>query len=378
MKGLIVGGGIAGLTSAILLEKAGFEIEIAEIAPNWGPVGAGIVLWPNCLKILGKLGLRDETESLGNIIEEMAVTDERGKKISSLKFGKVFEKGLYAVAIARPDLHSVLASGIKTTQVYLNDTVKEITNENRKAQVTFKTGRQNEYDFIIGADGINSKVRKFLFGEVKPRYSGYTNWRFMINGDFDFDRRHAYEMWGKGKRFGMVPVGSENKYYCFAVLNSPPKLDSNRNIANDKFKEIFSEFGWIAPEFLKLVDKDTILIHNDLEDIRLKQWQKGNVVLIGDAAHAITPNLGAGAAMAMEDSIIIAENLINTKSPENAFRSFFQSRYKRVNRICNDSYRLGKMGTLENAALRNVRNFISRIIPERFYINIVKTVIGEK
>jgi 2-polyprenyl-6-methoxyphenol hydroxylase-like FAD-dependent oxidoreductase len=378
MRGLIIGGGIAGLTSAILLERAGYETELVEIASNWGPVGAGIVLWPNCLKILQKLGLRDKVESLGNRIDEMTVTDERGKKISSLKFDKVFEKDLYAAAITRPDLHSVLASGIRTTKVFLNDTVHELTQDGNMVHAAFKSGRVAEFDFVIGADGINSKTRSILLGDVKPRYSGYTNWRFIVNGDFDFNRRHAYEMWGRGKRFGMVPVGNENKYYCFGVLNSPPKLDSNRNIAHNIFKEMFSEFGWIAPEFLKLIDRDTVLIHNDLADIRLKQWYQGNIVLIGDAAHAITPNLGAGAAMAMEDSMIIAENLITSKSPEEAFRSFFHNRYKRVKRICDDSYRLGKMGTLENGLFRSARNFISRIMPEKFYINIVRTVIGEK
>ncbi len=375
---LIVGGGIAGITSAILLEEAGFEIDLVEIAKEWGPVGAGIVLWPNALKILERVGVRDEIESHGNVIEEMIVTDEGGKKISSLKFARLFEKGLFAIAAARAELHYALVSKLKNTKVILNDTVESINDTGDEVTVKLRSGTQKEYDLVIGADGINSKIRKILFPDASVRYSGNTNWRFMVSGDFDFNRTRAYEMWGRGKRFGMVPIGRGNTYYCFAVLNSPPGLNENRHITKEKFVNMLSEFGWKAKEFIRKIEDSTVLIHNDLEDIRLKEWYKGNVILIGDAAHGITPNLGAGAAMAMEDSILLVSSLVKFKDNKEAFRSSFDARYKRVNRILNDSYRVGKMGTINNGALRAARNFVSRIMPEWFYLNILKTVIGVK
>lgn len=377
MKGLIVGGGIAGLTLAIFLERAGFDLEIVEIAQEWKPVGAGIVLWPNCLKILERLSLSNSIIERGNVIEEMTVTDENGIKISSLNFDKLYKKGLFAISIARSDLHSILFSGIRTSKIMLNDTTVSITQINKKVNVVFRSGIESEYDFVIGADGINSKVRDLLFKKVKLRYSGYTNWRFIVNTQMDFDRKKAYEMWGKGKRFGIVPVGNGTDFYCFALMKSLPGLPENRNIKHSDFIKCFSEFGWKAVEFLNLVNEKTVFIHNDLEDIKLNQWVCGNTILIGDAAHAITPNLGAGAAMAMEDSYFLSEYLINNRNPEQAFRLLFEKRYKRVNRICNDSYRLGKLGTMENSLLRRTRNFISRVMPEKIYINIVKTVTGE-
>jgi 2-polyprenyl-6-methoxyphenol hydroxylase-like FAD-dependent oxidoreductase len=376
-KVLIAGVGIAGLTSAIYLERAGFEVDLVEIAKEWAPVGAGIVLWPNCLKILGTLGLRAQTEAMGTAIEEMTVADENGKKISSLQFDKLFEKGLYAVSISRADLHSILAGGLKNTNVMLNDSVDSLDDDGTKVTVKLSSGRTSVYDLVIGADGIHSRVRTLLFGDVKPRYAGYTAWRFLVNGEIEFDRKQAYEYWGKGGRFGIVPTGRGDSNYGFLVLNSPHGSFENKNISIEKFKHILSQFNGAAGEFIKLINEDTVLIHNDIEDIRLDKWYKGNVVLIGDAAHAITPNLGAGALMAMEDSAIVADNLTRFDKPEDAFRAFFEARFKRVKKICNDSYRLGKAGNLESGVLRSVRNFISRNIPERFYINIVKTVSGE-
>ncbi len=378
MKGSIIGGGIAGLTSAILLEQAGIKTEITELAAEWKPVGAGIVLWPNCLKILERIGLKDKVESLGNPIEEMRVIDTNGKKINSLNFENVFSRGFFASAIARADLHSVLVSGLKDTKVLLSDTAESISQNESKVNVKFRSGRTDEFDFVIGADGINSKVRSILFGDIKTRYSGYTTWRFMVKGDIDFDRRHAYEIWGRGKRFGIVPVGRENIYYCFAVMNSSPGLEANRNITVDKFLKVFEEFKPAAGKVISLINNDTRLINNDLCDIRLSEWHKGRAVLAGDAAHAITPNMGAGAAMAMEDSAMIADELVAGREPKIAFRNFFAGRNKRVTKVCNDSYRLGKMAQLENKLLRSLRNSLFRLVPESYNINVIKKLTGEK
>lgn len=376
---LIVGGGIAGLCSAIQFERAGFHVDLVELAAEWKPIGAGIVLWPNSMRILGQLRLKAEVESYGNPIHEMTVKDAKGKNVSSLTFEKVFQKGIHAYAVLRADLHRVLAGALKNVNIKLGTTVSEITDKGGRTQVKLTDGSEKEYDIVIGADGIHSKVREILFGIVKPRYAGYTNWRFVVDGSsIEFDRTRAFEMWGRGKRFGMVPVGNTNSIYCFGVINAPEGKEEYRSISAGSFKELFGEFGWKAKDILSLVDENTKFIHNDLHDIRLSRWYKGNTVLIGDAAHAITPNLGAGAAMAMEDSVIITENYAKYGNTKLAFKDYFVARFDRVTKICNDSYRLGKMGNLENGLLRSARNFVSRVIPEKFYINMVKKVTGDK
>lgn len=374
---LIVGGGIAGLCSAIQFERAGFNVELVEHAPEWKPVGAGIVLWPNSIKILDKLGLKAEIEAVGNDVIDMTVVDAAGKKVSSLTFEKVFEKGIHAVAVLRADLHKVLIGAVKNTNIKHGTTVDSISDAGTKTKVKLSDGSEKEYDMVIGADGIHSKTRKLLFGEIKPRYAGYTNWRFVVHGDIGTERNRAFEMWGSGKRFGIVPVGSGNSIYCFGVMNAPEGKQEYNNITAAKFKELFGEFGWKARNVMDLITDDTKFIHNDLHDVRLNEWYKGNTVLIGDAAHAITPNLGAGAAMAMEDSLIITKNIIKYGNTAEAYKAYYDQRFKRVTKICNDSFRLGKMGNLENGFLRSVRNFASRIMPEKFYISMVRKVTGD-
>lgn len=377
MKCLIVGGGIAGLTVSAFLEKAGIETEISEIVEEWKPVGAGIVLWPNCLNILEMIGLKEATIKCGNRIDEMKIIDLRGKKISTVSFDKIFDNEMYALAIKRAELHQVLVSGLKNTKVTLNETVIEIKQNEKIAEVKFSTGRTANYDFVIGADGINSKVRNLLFGEKKLRYAGYTTWRFMVNGDAEFDQRRTFVIWGKGKRLGIVPVNSGKEYYCFAVFNARQGSDKYRNISHEQFLNNLDEFRPAAGKIIDLIKKDTILINNDICDIKLKKWYSGRVALMGDAAHAITPNMGAGASMAMEDSLVISEYLCKFNDPETAFRKYYETRHKRVNRVCDNSYRLGKIAQLNNGILRSARNFAFRLIPESFNDNEIKKITRE-
>ncbi len=183
-------------------------------------------------------------------------------------------------------------------------------------------------------------------------------------------------MWGNVKRFGIVPIGN-NKLYCFSIINSGINNEKYRNLAIGDYKYLYSELGWKAKDILNSLPFETKLIYNDLHDLRLKRWYKGNVVLIGDAAHAVTPNLGSGAAMAMEDALSLTQALYRNDTPEAAFKEYFQSRYKRVNYIRNASYWLGKARQLNNFTGK-IRNIFMRTTGSLTAPYIVKKITGIK
>jgi len=372
-KVLIVGGGIAGLTLAILLEKSGYEIEIAEQAEELGPVGAGIVLWPNCLKVMDECGVRDDVESRGNILRQLDLVDLNGGLINGFNFSRISKnEDLYALAILRPELHKVLFNKLRHSILKLGISIDEIDDNGSLVKVQFTDGTNGEYDFAVGADGIHSKTRDLVFGDVKLRYSGCAGWRFTTTRYAD--EQEAYELWNGGKRMGIVPVG-DNKYYCFSTINTPSNNDRFRNISVSDYKNLYSMFNWKAKEILDRMTGDTKLIYDDLYDLKMDNIHKGNVVLIGDAAHAITPNLGSGAAMAMEDALCLANSLKNNSNLNTAFEQYFKQRKRRVNYIRGASYWFGKGAQLEGVLAKS-RNIFVKMTGSLSTPFIIKKVIG--
>jgi 2-polyprenyl-6-methoxyphenol hydroxylase-like FAD-dependent oxidoreductase len=372
-KVLIVGGGIAGLSAAIQLEKRGYEVEIAEQTKKWETIGAGIVLWPNALKVLQSCTIREDVENRGNILKEFHVSDTNGRQINRFDFRDFPDmKKLYAIAIARTELHDALIGGVKSSKIILGTSIEQIIDKGEKAEVQFTNDTVFEYDFIIGADGIHSKVRSLIFGETKPRYSNHAGWRFITNGLGQSNT--ACEVWGNGKRFGIVPI-KNGKYYCFSTINTSSNNQDYKNISISDYRKLYSELGWETKEILDTLTEDVKLIYDDLFDFKIKSWHKGNVVLIGDAAHAVTPNLGSGAAMALEDSVCLAEALSRCSNLHSAFEQYFSQRYKRVRFIREASYWFGERGQLTGIFAR-LRDITVRSAGRMITPFIIRKIVG--
>ena len=370
---LIVGAGIAGLSAAIQLEKAGYEVEIAEQTKRWENAGAGIVLWPNALKVMDVCGIREDVQSRGNILHELNVVDTKGKLINGFDFRDNSEmEKLYSIAIARAELHSALVGGLKKSKILMDTSVKQITDKNEKVEARLTNDEVREYDFIIGADGIHSKVRELIFGETKLRYANHAGWRFITERADNSNT--AYEVWGNGKRFGIVPI-KNGKYYCFSTINTGSNNQKYKNISVSDYRNLNSEFGWKTKEILDSLTDEVKLIYDDLFDFKIKSWHKGNVVLIGDAAHAVTPNLGSGAAMAMEDSVCLTEALCRNSSAQSAFEEYYKKRYKRIGFIREASFWFGERGQVKGV-LAKLRNISVRAVGRMITPYLIRKVIG--
>jgi 2-heptyl-3-hydroxy-4(1H)-quinolone synthase len=357
---LIVGGGIGGLTLAAALGRRGLACEVVEKAPAWEPVGAGITLGINAMRALKGLGLEEAALDRGRVIEIGALTDARGRILSQTNFIEAFGPWGKSIGIHRAGLHEVLLGGCGSATFRMGVTPSAIEAAGARVAVAFSDGTSGEYDLVVGADGIRSQVRELVFGAVEARYSGYACWRFVVEGELDPPL--TYEMWGRGRRFGLVPL-RDNRVYGFATINAARADRELSTIDLEGFRRLYADFGGPAPGVLAVMTPVTKLIYGDLEEVSLPSWVKGRVALIGDAAHAMTPNLGQGAAMAMEDASALAEELGRGGPVEAALAAYESRRRPRATRIQRMSWRQGRLAQSENPVVCTLRNGAMRLTP---------------
>lgn len=361
---LIIGGGIAGLTTALALQRRNLDFIVFEAVPEIKAVGAGISLAGNAMRVLKKLGIDEEVKRRGRLISSMIIEDDKGKRISVMDAEKLSrEHGLDNVAIHRADLHRVLLNAIDRSKIVTGKKAIDFNEDSEGITIFFDDGSQEQGNAAIIADGIHSDIRKKILPGVSPRYSGYTCWRGVVENKWDI-QHHAVETWGPNGRFGYVPIGN-NKVYWFACKNAPIKDEIMSLFRIADLVDNFKSYAHPIPEMLNNT-ADADLIWSDIVDLKpISQYAYNRILLLGDAAHATTPNLGQGACMAMEDALMIAEEI--NRQPGNivsAFITFEQKRIPRAHFIVNTSFRLGKLAQWENPVLSKVRDMLFRLIPD--------------
>ena len=359
---LIVGGGIAGLATAAGLSRAGIACEVVERTEAWAPVGAGIVLGVNAMNVMRGLELAEPVAERGARLGRGAITDARGRDIGRTDFGLLEPDLGPTISLHRAALHDVLLAGASGVPVSLGASVEKLALYDSHVDVRTTDGREARYDLVIGADGLRSRVRELVFGDVEIAYAGYTCWRLVVKAPFA--QAEMREMWGRGKRFGIVPV-SDGRVYCFAVANAPRGAVDPAEGRLERFRARFAEFGGQVPEILAALQHPDELIHNDLEEVVDGPWVRDRVALVGDASHAMTPNMGQGAAMALEDSAVLVELLRAGGPLPAALSAYVARRQDRVRWVQTQSRRIGRLGQLENPVACALRNGLLRLVPDR-------------
>jgi 2-polyprenyl-6-methoxyphenol hydroxylase-like FAD-dependent oxidoreductase len=355
----IIGAGIGGLTTALTLKQKGLDVKIFESSAEIKPVGAGIILANNAMQVFQKLGIQDQIEKAGNKISYMKITDTQLNSISVADLTHYEKKyGVHNVAIHRGELQKILANEIGYSNIILSKRLSRI-EKNELFKLTFEDDSTIESKLVIGADGIRSVVRNQLFEKSTLRNANQRCWRGIC--EIDLPQKYHNELseaWGKGKRFGFVKI-SHNKVYWYALANS-------KNVAADEVNLIafFSEFHIDILNIISATTKDQIIV-SDIIDLKpIDKWQGENVCLIGDAAHATTPNLGQGACQAIEDAYVLGKLLDDGLEIENTFAAYENLRRKKAHTIVNTSWTVGKMAHIENSFGIWLRNFIMKNIPK--------------
>lgn len=356
----IIGGGIAGLSTAIALKKMGIEATVFEAAPEFKPIGAGIMLAVNAMKAYEHLGIYQEILNAGEPFNGLMVLNQSGKVLSKANTTEL-ENRYTNVAIHRAALHEVLLSQLDQSKVITGKRSVDINISPEGNKVTFEDGTWVIADYVIVAEGIHSPIRRKLLPQSQKRYSGYTCWRGIAD-NIDTEVKTPSETWGKNGRFGMVPLAN-NKVYWFAVKNAPENSDEIKKYRIVNLLYNYKNYHHLVNKVISATNGEHLIL-NDIHDLNpINQYAFYNNVLIGDAAHATTPNMGQGACQAIEDAVVLANCLKNNSSVANAFKSFETKRLKRTHFIVNQSWKLGKIAQWENPLAIGLRNFIFRSMP---------------
>jgi 2-heptyl-3-hydroxy-4(1H)-quinolone synthase len=368
MKVAIVGAGIGGLTLAAALEKHGHQALLLEKRAAFAAEGAGVVLGPNVMSALRALGLHEPILARGRAVTGMNITDQDGMLLGRSGYA-VCELPLPGVAIHRSKLHEILR-GSCSGALRLGCTVDAI-EPGAPPRLTVDA-EPVACDLVVGADGIRSQVRRLIAPDATTRYSGYTCFRFVVDRQFSDE---VVEMWGRGKRVGVVPIG-EGQTYVFTTLNAAPHAPKPFATLAE-FKALWSEFGAPASQAFEALDDLGAVLHNDLEDGICSRFWADGVALLGDAAHAVTPNMGQGAGLAIEDACCLAHLLSTPSELGDALRRYEALRRPRAQWILDRSYSLGKIAQLESGLGRALRNLALRLTPDSINHSALKRIVND-
>ncbi len=364
MKVTVIGAGIGGLTTSIALQQKGFEVEIFEATSKFKKAGSGINLALNAMQVYKRLDLYDKIFQAGSYTNKMIITDDSLKLLSVINLKPFEEKHkVKSVAIHRADLHQILLDNLSDTPIHLGKKLKSLQQTKSEINLQFEDGTKHQTKILIGADGIHSKVRNSIFSNTKLRTAKQICWRGIANINLpEKYQTELHEPWGKGKRFGFVAI-DKNKYYWYALANYKENFREEYNGVN--LVSFYSDFHPIIGRIINATPKESILT-NEMIDLKpIDSWYEKNVCLIGDSAHATTPNLGQGACQAIESALVLANSLAKHTSVENAFKEFQRIRMKKAIDVVNTSWQIGKMAHLENNILIKLRNLILKITPEK-------------
>ena len=353
------------MCAAIALQKIGIAATIYEAAPELKAVGAGVGLAANAIQGLARLGVVEDVVARGKQLEALVMFDEKGKVISNFDTQPLSRKyGISNFVIHRANLHEVLQNQLQANSLLLGKRCKSIVQQNGQVQVRFADGTQASADLLIAADGINSVVRRQLLPQSQPRYAGYTCWRAVIRDPgVDINKMISAETWAPQGRVGIAPL-QDDSIYWYACINAPEQDPHMRQMTP---AQLALHFAGVNPPIAEVLaaTKSEQLLWNDIADLKpLRQFIYNRVVLLGDAAHATTPNMGQGACQAIEDAVVLGQCLQQEPVLEIALKLYERRRLARTAKVIRLSRLLGQVAQWPQPLLGGLRNSLFRMMPQ--------------
>ena len=371
MRIAIIGGGIGGLTVALALKQFGFEPQVFEQAPELREVGSAIIIWPNAMRVLHQLGLSELVRHDGGALEQAQWLNHDGRLINRFALP---ETDFPAVVLHRARLQEELVRALPPDSIHLGHVFESFAQNSDVVLAKFTNGASLEFDLLIGADGLHSHVRAQLLNDGPPTYRDYIAWRGVV----DFTPKSlapasAFEIYGNGKRFGIGPLGFGKVGWWVSVNRRSPEAAAHEpNPAHDR-EELLQLFdGWCepVPELIRATPLSSLIRNPVFDRTPVKKWGEGSVTLMGDAVHPLTPNLGQGGCLAIEDAAILARCLGKYAAPIEsatsiavALRKFEMLRFARTATVARCSRMYGIVGQWENPWAAHLRRLTLSLVP---------------
>lgn len=362
---VVVGGGIGGLATALALLDRGWQVEVLERAPRLTEVGAGLSLWPNALRALSALGLDDRIRGQALSESRTGFRTSGGRWLS--KMDSTAQDGGHgpAVMVHRPALLSALADALPGGVLRTGVQVHHVAPDGR---ITHSAGSSTA-DLVVGADGIRSVVRQALWPDAPgPRYAGYTACRMLTRPVHVDD---GGESLGRGERFGYAPL-ADGRVYCFATLTAP---ESGPLIGLNELRRRFGRWHDPIPALLEATDEQALLHHDIYELPPLRSYVSGRVALVGDAAHAMTPDLGQGACQALEDAVVLAD-CASSSSSSDGLLAYDLQRRPRTQHIARRARQIGRVAQRSSRGSALLRDALLRAAPTSSFQKSLEPIIA--
>jgi len=357
---LIVGAGMAGLALAISLRRQGVSPDIVERQQDWSVPGAGVYLVGNAMRALGSLGLADEVRQGGASIRTQTILDDRGRQLAVIDTESVWARCGPCVGIRRAELQKSLVDTLGPEKVQFSTTVNALDAQGDAAAVQFTDGTERIYDLVVGADGVRSSIRKLAFDDAQPRYCGQVAWRFLaqcppsITGWTLFAGRHG--------AFLFIPVG-RGQAYCYADAALAEPLDDPLPGRLERLRSRFASYASPVPEALAELRSSDQIHFGAIEDILQHRWGTDKVLLIGDAAHATSPNMASGAAMAFEDALVLSKLIVSGRDAPDVINAYTAQRMPRIRWLHEQTRKRDRIRNLPPM----VRNLMTRLLANAVY-----------
>jgi FAD-dependent urate hydroxylase len=324
LRVLVVGAGMAGLALARALRQVGSDPEVIDRATAWEVAGTGIYLPANGARALRALGLEEAVAERGAEIGRQRVLDPRGRVLVDVDVHRFWGEVGPCLALPRADLHEVLREGVA---VRMGRTIASLEHLDGPVQVTFDDGRQDRYDLVVGADGLRSSVRRLAVDDRPPVPVGQHSWRFLAPCPPGLTTWTV--MLGRGASFLTIPIG-QGRLYCYADLTTDPHRSPPGGDPAGLLGARFAGFAAPVPELLERLPDPARVHVAPIEQVAAEAWGRGAVVLVGDAAHGMSPNMAQGAVLAFEDALVLAERLAQAGSVTQAVAGFVARRHPRA------------------------------------------------
>ena len=357
---LIVGGGIAGLALAPMLARTGVAVELIERAAVWRAAGTGMYLPGNAARALRVLGLEAQVASRAVEISRQRFYDHHGRLLCEIDVAELWAAVGPCLALHRAELHAFLREAAGDVPIRMRLAVERLAQRDGIVSVEFSDGTSGEYDLVVGADGIQSAVRRLTFEPTAvPRPVGQVGWRFLAPRPPEVTTWSV--MLGRGTAFLTLPLAGDC-VYCYCDVVSPRDHDTPERGPAERLNELFAEFADPAATLLDALDAAADIHVSTIEEVALGRWAHERVVLIGDAAHATSPNMAQGAAMALEDALVLTYCLQTIPVIPDAIAAFEARRRRRIEWVRAQTHRRDHTRYLPPAIRNNVLRFLGRRI----------------